>query len=396
MAEVVLKPGREHAVRRRHPWLFSGAIARVEGAPEPGATVIVRAAGGEPLGQGAWSPESQIKVRLWSFDPAEPIDDSFFETRLARAIAGRAILAATDDADAWRLVNAESDGLPGLVVDRYGDHLVCQFTTAGSERWKRAVVAALARLWPCAGIYERSDGEARGREGLAPAAGLLAGAEPPRRIVIREHGCRYEVDVRGGQKTGFYLDQRENRARAARLAAGGEVLDAFAYTGGFGIAALMAGAGKVTHVEASDEALAAARDNTCLNTGGGESRSEFIAGNAFEVLRRFRDARRSFDMIVLDPPKFADARGHLMAACRGYKDINLLALKLLRPGGILATFSCSGLLSPELFRKVVADAAVDAGRDVQVLETLRQAADHPVGLCFPEGLYLKGLLCRVA
>jgi 23S rRNA (cytosine1962-C5)-methyltransferase len=393
MATLILKPERDYSVTRRHPWIFSGAVARVDGAPAPGETVAVQAADGQALGWGAWSPSSQMRVRLWSFDPAESVAEAFFEARLARAIAGRGALLAADASDAWRLVNAESDGLPGTIVDRYGDWLVCQFTTAGSERWKAVVVAALQRLWPCAGIFERSDAESRAHEGLPAAVGLLAGREPPERIEIREHGCRYLVDVRAGHKTGFYLDQRDNRACVAPFATGGDMLNVFAYTGGFGIAAAMAGALSVTHVELSAEALELARANTALNICDGGN-AEFVAGNAFEVLRKFRDSRRAFDLIVLDPPKFADARKHLMAACRGYKDINLLAFKLLRPGGVLATFSCSGLLTPDLFRKVVMDAAVDARRDVQVLRRLQQASDHPEGLCFPEGLYLKGLLCR--
>ncbi|MDD5704713.1 MAG: class I SAM-dependent methyltransferase [Kiritimatiellae bacterium] len=394
MNEIILKPGRDHSVTRRHPWIFSGAIAQVEGAPAPGDTVRVRSSDGAELGWGAWSPESQMRVRMWSFDPAESVDASFIERRLAHAIAGRATLLAADVTNACRLVNAESDGLPGLVVDRYDNHLVCQITTAGMERWKSDVVAALTRLWPCAGIYERSDAEARAHEGLAPAVGALAGAEPPERIEIQERGCRYLVDVRAGHKTGFYLDQRDNRALVAACATGGDMLNVFAYTGGFGIAAMMAGAASVTHVELSADALALARENSRLNVCDGGN-AEYIEGNAFEVLRTFRDARREFDLIVLDPPKFADAKKHLMAACRGYKDINLLAFKLLRPGGVLATFSCSGLVSPEIFHKVVSDAAVDARRDVQVLQRLQQAGDHPEGLFFPEGLYLKGLLCRV-
>lgn len=394
MSVIFLKTGRDHATRRRHPWIFSGAIARVEGEAAAGDTVEVRADDGERLGRGAWSPASQIRVRMWSFDPAEAVDAAFMEGRLARALGGRALLLADDVTDAMRLVNAEADGLPGLVVDRYGDHLVCQFTAVGVERWKTEIVAALGRLWPCAGISERSDGEVRAHEGLPAAVGVLAGAPPPERVTLREHGCRYQADLLRGHKTGFYLDQRDNRARVAHYAAGGEVLNAFAYTGGFGVAALAAGATAVTHVELSAEALELARVNTLLNVCKTDS-SSFIAGDVFTVLRTFRDSRRTFDLIVLDPPKFVDARAHLMAACRGYKDINLLALKLLRPGGILATFSCSGLLSPEQFQKVVADAAVDARRDVQILQRLRQASDHPEGLCFPEGLYLKGLLCRV-
>ena len=396
MPAIILKPDRDYSVSRRHPWIFSGAIDRVEGAPAPGETVEIRAADGAPLGSAAWSPESQIRARVWSFDPAEPVDAAFFGRRLAAAIAGRGVLLAADTTNAFRLVNAEADGLPGVIVDRYDTHLVCQFTTTGAERWKPVISGMLQRLWPCAGLYERSDADARAHEGLAASCGCLAGAAPPARIEIREHGCRFLVDVCGGHKTGFYLDQRDNRARVAPHATGGDMLNVFAYTGGFGVLALRAGAASVTHIDLSTDALALARENTRLNVCDGAADEHFIAGNAFEVLRTFRDSRRSFDVIVLDPPKFGDARKHVMAACRGYKDINLLAFKLLRPGGILATFSCSGLVTPDLFHKVVADAAVDARRDVQVLQRLQQASDHPEGLGFPEGLYLKGLLCRVS
>ncbi len=394
MKRITLAKSREHTIQRRHPWIFSGAVATTEGDLVSGETVRVVSSDGTVLGLGAWSPGSQIRVRMWSFDPAaETIDAAFFEQRLAHALAARVALKL--DGDALRLVNAESDGLPGLIVDRYGDYLVCQFTAAGVEHWKPTIVELLAKLSPCAGIFERSDAEVRSREGLPPATGVLAGAEPPARITIREGACRFEVDVLQGHKTGFYLDQRANRAAVAACAAGADVLNAFSYTGGFGVAAGVAGAKSVVHVDLSASALELARANTALN-GLAALPTEFIEGNVFDVLRKFRDARRTFDLIVLDPPKFVDAKAHVMAACRGYKDINLLGLKLLRPGGLLATFSCSGLVSRELFHKVVADAAVDAHRDVQILAHLGQAPDHPEGICFEEGLYLKGLLCRVS
>jgi 23S rRNA (cytosine1962-C5)-methyltransferase len=392
---VILKPGREFTAQRRHPWIFSGAVERLEGPPPaPGETVAVQAADGEALGLGAWSPASQIRIRLWTFGAGGAVDADFLAQRVASAVAARqALPPARRDTDALRLVNAESDGLPGLIVDRYGDFLVCQFASAGAERWKREIVAALQAASPGAGVFERSDLDVREREGLPPAAGVLAGAEPPATIEIRENGCRYGVDVRLGHKTGFYLDQRDNRAIVAAHAAGLTVLNAFAYTGGFGVAAQKAGAAAVVHVDLSAPSLALARANTARN-GLDAAAAEFLEGNVFEVLRTFRDSRRSFDLVVLDPPKFVESKGHLMAACRGYKDINLLALKLLRPGGLLATFSCSGLLAPELFLKIVTDAAVDARRHVRVLQRLGAAPDHAESLSFPEGLYLKGLLCR--
>jgi len=393
MKTVHLHPKREFSLVRRHPWVFSGAVARVDGVPAKGETVRVLSSDGAMLGVGAYSPESQIRVRMWSFEERE-ITAAFIAERIAVAIGARAVILGEDVTNAYRLVNAEADGLPGLVVDRYGDWLVCQCTTVGAERWKTEIVDALRALVPCKGIYERSDLDVREHEGLLPATGVLCGELPPDRVEIVEHGCRYLVDVQGGQKTGFYLDQRDNRALVKRYANGRDVLNAFSYTGGFGIAAVAAGAASVTHVDLSEPALALARENTALNTCHAEC-SAFIQGNVFEVLRKFRDAGRSFDLVVLDPPKFADSRGGLVKAARGYKDINLLGMKLLRPGGLLATFSCSGLMTPDLFHKVVSDAAVDAKRDLQIVKRLQQSEDHPEGLCFAEGLYLKGLLCRL-
>jgi 23S rRNA (cytosine1962-C5)-methyltransferase len=396
MKDVVIKEGRDYSIKRQHPWVFSGGVERAAAGLTLGETVRVVADDGTALGFGAWSEASQIRVRMWTCDPAETVDAAFFERRIAAAIQLRTDLGVLrGDDNALRLVNAESDGLPGLVVDRYGDFVVCQFTAAGVERWKGEITGALARLLPtCEGIYERSDATVRDREGLEPVAGVLRGGEPPDQIPISENGCRYSVDVKGGHKTGFYLDQRINRARVASVAVGRETLNAFAYSGGFGVAAGVAGAARVTHVDLSAPALDLARANTALNGIAGD-RAEFITGDVFQVLRQFRDSRRAFDLIVLDPPKFVESKGQVMAGCRGYKDINLLAMKLLRPGGLLATFSCSGLVTPDLFHKVVADAAVDAGRRVQVIERLQQGPDHPEDVCFPEGLYLKGLVCRV-
>ena len=396
MTTIILKQGRDHTVGRHHPWIFSGGVDRKDGGePASGDTVLVQDAEGTVLGLGAWSPTSQIRIRMWTFGEGGAVDAAFFEDRIAAALAARAALPVCRlDTDAMRLINAESDGLPGLVVDRYGEFLICQFTAAGVERWKPEIVAALQKLQPCRGIYERSDLDVREREGLPQCKGVLAGAEPPVVVEIRENGCKYGVDVKSGHKTGFYLDQRDNRATVAAFAAGKDVLNAFSYTGGFGIAALQAGANSAVHVDLSAASLELARANAACN-GLNEAKSEFVEGNVFEVLRKFRDARRSFDVIVLDPPKFVESKGHLMAASRGYKDINLLGLKLLRPGGILATFSCSGLMNAELFQKIVTDAACDARREVQLLQRLEQAPDHAESLLFPEGLYLKGLLCRV-
>ena len=415
---VRLAPGKEKSLLRRHPWVFSGAIAEEPHRAGFGDTVTLVSSGGEFLARASWSPESQIRARVWTFDESETIDEDFFRRRVAGAIEARANLLARDgDADtvgngvlsssqaggratgnALRLVHGESDGLPGLLVDRYGDVLVCQFLATGVERWQEVIVEALSALTGAGSIYERSDADVREKEGLRTRTGLRLGKEPPELVAIEENGRRYLVDVREGHKTGFYLDQRLGRDAAARWCRGREVLNAFSYTGGFSVAALTGGAASVVDVDTSGPSLALARRNVAANGFGGEDtagRYDAIEGDVFTLLRRFRDSRRSFDAIVLDPPKFADARAHLDKAARGYKDINLLAFKLLRPGGVLLTFSCSGLMTGELFQKIVADAAVDARRDAALVERLAQPPDHPVALPFPEGAYLKGLVCRV-
>lgn len=399
MATITLKAGREKSLLRWHPWIFSGAIARIEGDPGSGDTVLVQDSERQPLGWGAFSPKSQIAVRMWTFDAEGRVDEGFLAARLTSAVAAREPMARRSDLNAYRLVNAESDGLPGLVADRYGDFIVAQFLAAGAEKWKPALVEWLSRLeinrHSPRGVYERSDVDVREKEGLPPVAGVLTGEIPPDAVVIDEYGCHFHVQVAHGHKTGFYLDQRDNRALTAQLAAGREVLNAFAYTGGFGVWALRGGARQVVNLESSQTALDLASENVRLN-GLDETRVENVAGDVFRVLRQYRDSRREFDLIVLDPPKFAEARSQLERATRGYKDINLLAFKLLRPGGLLITFSCSGLVTPELFRQVVAGAALDARRDVQILHRLSQGPDHLVALNFPEGEYLKGLVCRVA
>ncbi len=395
MKAIVIKRGREKSLLRRHPWIFDGAVAGVEGNPGTGDTVDVLLGGGERAARAAYSPASQIVARVWSFDPGEEIAADFFRDRLSRAFGLRGPLARCDDPGAARLVNAESDHLPGVIVDRYGRWLVVQFLAAGGERWRETIVAELERILSPAGIFERSDVDVREKEGLERRCGLLAGAEPPELVEIVEDGRRFLVDVRGGHKTGFYLDQRDNRSAVAAYARGAEALNCFSYTGGFGVAALAAGAARVTNIDSSAPALALSRRIADLN-GIEEHRVEHVEGDVFVVLRRYRDERRSFDLVVLDPPKFAESRSQLPRASRGYKDINLLALKLLRPGGALFTFSCSGLMTSELFQKIVADAALDAGRDARIVRRLSQSADHPVALPFPEGAYLKGLVCVVA
>jgi 23S rRNA (cytosine1962-C5)-methyltransferase len=388
-----LKPGRDKSLRRRHPWVFSGAIARVEGEPDAGATVEIVAADGERLARGAYSPASQIRARIFSFEPDETIDEDFFRRRLARAIDSRQRLGLLEPHAACRLVFAESDGLPGVIVDRYGDYLACQFLSAGAERWRATIVGLLGELWPVRGIYERSEGGARHKEGLPSRRGVLAGREPPGEVGIVAGDVRLVVDVANGQKTGAYLDQQSNRLRVAAHARGADVLDAFSYTGGFSIAALRAGAKSAMLVDSSTEALALAERETAANAVHGRCR--FVAANVFEELRTLREQGARFDLVILDPPKFVHSAEQVNAGSRGYKDINMLGLELVRPGGVLATFSCSGHVDAALFQKIVAGAAVDAGRSAQILERLAQPPDHPIATEFPEADYLKGLILRV-
>lgn len=395
MNAVHLKNGRERSLLQKHPWIFSGAVERIEGEIAPGDLVRVLGADGAYLATGGYSPASQIAVRVWTFDEREEVDAVFFRSRLESALALRKrLFPSTGKSSAFRLVNGESDEIPGLIVDCYGSQLVCQFLAAGTERWKDVIVGELSRLLPDHAVYERSDVDVREKEGLSLRTGAIKGPEPADLAEIREGDARFHVDVKNGQKTGFYLDQRENRFRFREFASGREVLNCFAYTGAFGIHASLAGAALVTNIDSSAASLALAGRNFDLN-GIASSRYENIEGDVFTVLRSFRDSRRSFDVIVLDPPKFADAKAALHGALRGYKDINILAFKLLRPGGILFTFSCSGLVTPELFAKVVAGAALDAGRKAKIIGTLTQAADHPVSLSFPEGAYLKGIICAI-
>ncbi len=391
---VLLKEGRDKSPRLGHPWVFSGAVASVEGEPSPGEVVRVNDAEGAFVARGTYSPSSQIRLRLLSWDEGEAIDEAWWRRKLAAAVGRRRGPAAAGEDGAERLVHAEADFLPGLIVDRYGRHLVLQAQTAGIDRVKESVVGHLADILRPAGIFERSETQTRRLEGLSPAAGILAGEEPPDKLTVREDGLAFLVDPRHGQKTGFYLDQRRNRAKVAAWAAGRRVLDCFAYTGAFAVHAAAAGAASLVLVDESAPAMAAAGENLRLNGFDGLD-IELAEGDAFSLLRNFRDTSRSFDMVILDPPKLAPTKAHAARASRAYKDINLLAMKLLEPEGILATFSCSGGVDRAFFREIVSWAAADAGREVQILDTFAQASDHPVRLAFPESEYLKGLLCRV-
>ena len=391
-ATVMLKRGREKPVLNRHPWIFSGAISRIAGDPADGDLVRVEDSQGQPLASGYLNRRSQISVRLLTWDVAEAIDAAFWRRRLGRAIGARSRLANDPQLDAYRLVYAEADGLPGLVVDRYGDWLVVQCLTLGVARRRDELVALLAELLQPAGIYGRDDVDVRRKEGLELETGVLWGEEPPDLVQIVEHGHRFRVDLKRGHKTGFYLDQRENRRRLAVYCPQADVLNAFAYSGAFAVYACRAGAHSVVNVDTSVEALTLAEENLALNDCPPQ---ELVAGDVFQVLRHYRNEGRRFDLIILDPPKFASTRSRVLAASRGYKDINLLAMQLLRPGGFLATFSCSGLVSADLFQKIVFGASVDADREVRILERLAQGPDHPVLLTFPESAYLKGLICQV-
>ncbi|HUH96033.1 MAG TPA: class I SAM-dependent methyltransferase [Anaerolineales bacterium] len=402
MPAVILKPGREKSVLRRHPWIFSGAVEGVaqgsalrngRAGPDdaPGATVDVVSSKGDFLARGAYSPRSQIRVRVWTFED-ESVDREFFRKRIRAALDTRSSIFHAQDSNAVRLIYAEADGMPGLIVDRYADHLVLQSLTAGSEYWKETIADILLEETGSRNIYERSDADVRELEGLAPRVGILRGALPDPRITITEHGLKFHVDLERGQKTGFYLDQRVNRQRVRAMAQEKEVLDCFCYTGGFTVNAVAGAARTVLAVDASSEALTTARQNIELN-GLPLEKVQFLQGDVFQVLRKLRDEARTFDMIILDPPKFAPTAAQAQQAARGYKDINLLAFKLLRANGILFTFSCSGGVEAGLFQKIVASAALDAGAEAQIIEHLSQASDHPVLLHFPEAAYLKGLVC---
>lgn len=397
MAIVRLKPGREKSVLRRHPWIYSGAVSQVEGVDNErgiGETVDVVDSRGDFLARGAYSPNSQIRIRIWTWDPEEVVGEAFFRERLTKAMGARDEFVDLTTTNAYRLVNAESDGLPGLIVDRYADTLVIQCLSSGPERWRETLVKLISEISECSRIYERSDVEIRGLEGLVPRVGVLIGTEVPQHLKIEENGTFFEVDLRHGHKTGFYLDQRENRARLKDLVAGRIVLDCFSYSGGFTVMALAGNAEKVITIDSSEEVLGLARQNIALN-GLPMERVEWVKGDVFRVLREYRDQGRSFDLVILDPPKFASTSAHIEGAARGYKDINLLAFKLLTPGGILVTFSCSGGVHEELFQKIVAGAALDAGVNARIVERLHQGPDHPVALNFPEGSYLKGFIIQI-
>ncbi|MDD1784410.1 class I SAM-dependent methyltransferase [Enterovibrio sp. ZSDZ35] len=390
---VYLVKGREKSLRRRHPWVFSRGIQRIEGKPSLGQTVDVYDHQGQWLARGAFSPNSQIRVRVWTFEQEE-INVDFFKKRLQNAQGLRDVLAARDGLTGYRLIAAESDGLPGITIDRYENFLVCQLLSAGAEAQMQNLVDALVELYPECSIYERSDVSVRKKEGLKERTGVLHGDMPPASVVIEENGVKISVDITGGHKTGFYLDQRDSREAAIKYVNGKRVLNCFCYTGGFGLYSLKGNAEEVINVDVSQPALDIAKSNAEMN-GFDTAKAQFVNADVFKLLREYRDSGELFDVVIMDPPKFAESKAQLTGACRGYKDINMLAMQILKPGGTLLTYSCSGLMDNALFQKIIADAALDAHREVQFIERFEQAADHPVDSAYPEGFYLKGFACYV-
>lgn len=391
--KVTVRPEREDAVKRRHPWLFSGSVAKIEGKFQPGDVVDVFSENGTWLARGFINPQSEVPVRIATWDPNEQLDDEWLWNRLKLAWQKRKSLGIPEETDAFRIVYAESDFLPGVIADFYSDFVVVQLYTPATDKRRETIAEFLTELVKPRGVFERSDMDTRLREKLAPKVAPIKGEPPPDQIVIVEHGLKFLVDVWKGHKTGFYIDQRENRLRSAPYLKGEKVLNAFSYTGSFAVYAAREGAKQVINLDTSAEALKLAEENAKLNSFEGVVKS--LEGNAFQVLRKFRDAGEQFDAIVLDPPKFAPTKATVPKALRGYKDINWLAMKLLKPGGFLLTFSCSGMVSAEMFQQVLFEAALDAKREVLIIERLSQSRDHPVLLSFPESEYLKGFVCMV-
>ena len=393
MSSITLKVERDKSMLRRHPWIFEGAIEKTEGRIRSGDTVDVLASDGTWLAKAAFSPDSQIRARVWSFTKSEVIDNAFFKRKLEQALARKQEILKKHNTNAFRLIAAEADGLPGITIDVYVNVVVVQLLSAGAEKHRGKILWAILQLFPEAIVHERSDVDVRKKEGLTPLVQTLHG-ELPDSVIIEENGVKIYVDLINGHKTGFYLDQRENRRIAASYCAGKRVLNCFSFTGTFGLYALAAGASHVINVDASESALALSGKNIEIN-GLDKSKVTHLKKDVFQLLRDYKEAGTTFDVIVLDPPKFVDSKHNLNKASRGYKDINRLALSLLNDNGTLLTFSCSGLMPQDLFQKIIADAALDAQRDVFFVQRLAQSEDHPVSGNFPEGYYLKGLVCKV-
>jgi 23S rRNA (cytosine1962-C5)-methyltransferase len=394
MTVVKLKAGREKSLRHRHPWVYSGAIEGVEGEVAPGAVVAVTGADGQFLARGYYNPQSRIGVRVLSWDESEQIDSDWWRRRVRESIDSRSTLLEEGVTNACRLAYSEADGLPGLIVDRYNDVVVVQMLTAGVEAARDVILDAIEEAARPAAIFDRSDASSRQREGLAATSGVVRGDTERTEADILENGGAFTVKFGSGQKTGFYLDQRVNRQRVAQYARGRNVLDVFAYTGAFSVCALGQGAASVAITDSSEAALVVAEQHVERNAPGAEN-VEILQADAFELLRGWAAEERRFDMVILDPPKFASNRHQVEKALRAYKDANMLAMKLLTPGGILATFSCSSAVSASDFTLAVSWAGIDARRDVRLLERLSQGADHPVLASFPESEYLKGMVCQI-
>ena len=395
MSRLVLRPGKEKSLLRRHPWVYASSVARVEGDPASGATIEVQTADGRFLAWAAYSPASTIRARAWSFSESARVDADMLAERVRVSVSRRA--AISQETSAVRLVFGEADGLPGLIVDRYAGQLVTQFQSAGVDAWREPLIAALIEASGCATIFDRSDGATRAREGLGPSTGVLAGDEPPARIEVVECGLRFLVDVRRGHKTGYYIDQRDNRRlarglveRQAQYGRAVRALNCFCYTGGFSIAMLAGGAEHVHSIDSSADALRLAEEHARIN-GITPEKCRWEEADVFTALRALRNEGTQFDVIVLDPPKFASSHQHVDRAARAYKDINLNALRLLAPSGSLLTFSCSGAIDSDLFQKIVAGAVIDAGVDTWMVARLGAGADHPLLMTVPESEYLKGL-----
>ncbi|WP_019027845.1 class I SAM-dependent methyltransferase [Colwellia piezophila] len=393
-ARIYLNVGREKSLLRKHPWIFSKAINKIKGKPMLGDTVDVFDSKGTWLARGAYSPESQIRIRIWSFDENQEIDRDFFLNKLSNAQVRRDWYIAQGNLTGYRLIAGESDGLPGVTIDRYDNFIVCQLLSAGADFHRYTLVSCLTELYPDCHIYERSDVDVRKKEGLEPVTGWLTEPQESTECIIEEHGIKIHVDIATGHKTGFYLDQRDSRLTAGKFAKDKTILNCFSYTSTFALHCAANNAKEVINVDVSQAALDLGERNLALN-GLADANVSFIKEDVFKLLRRYREEKRRFDMIILDPPKFVESKAQLTGACRGYKDINMIAMQLLNPGGLLLTFSCSGLMEASLFQKVVADAALDAKRNVYFVERLQQAADHPISSNYPEGYYLKGLVCQV-
>jgi len=394
-ARIYLKVSREKSLLRKHPWIFSQAINKIKGKPMLGDTVDIYDHKEKWLARGAYSPESQISVRVWTFNENEEVDSEFFRKKLLSAQSRRDWYIEEGGLTGYRLIAGESDGLPGITIDKYDNLIVCQLLSAGADFHRYTLVEVLKSLYPGCSIYERSDVDVRKKEGLEPVTGWLTEPLASTACVIKEHGLSINVDVAKGHKTGFYLDQRDSRVTAGRYSKGKSVLNCFSYTGTFALHCAANDAKEVINVDVSQSALDLAKENVALNNLQDKDVS-YVKADVFKLLRLYREEKRQFDMIILDPPKFVESKAQLTGACRGYKDINMLAMQLLKPGGILLTFSCSGLMEASLFQKVVADAALDARREVHFVERLQQAADHPISSNYPEGYYLKGLVCQVS